>query len=335
MKINALMKTDTVKMGAFSGEFMIATIAEKLASNGNPYLDVTLQDNTGTVPAKAFGVSMGFPPLMPGDIISVQGTVGEYRGARDVKLTKIKYVDLPPCRSLEEFVPSSPHPIDQMMCSLQCIIESVTDKSLERLLRVLVTHKDFERAPAAMKMHHAYLGGLLEHVVSLANAGCAMAGCYDLDRDIMIAAAIMHDIGKVHELTAIPTPSYTRAGRLRGHISLGMEMVSTADHFIALPAATREHLLHIIASHHGTRDKGALVVPATREAIVFHHLDMIDSRYWMVEQAADAATSEFAEFHRGLDVQVWRPAVAQAMDDMPVDLPDLSVSANDNADEPF
>jgi 3'-5' exoribonuclease len=146
-------------------------------------------------------------------------------------------------------------------------------------------------APAAKSLHQAYLGGLLDHIIALCKLADAVCSCYpDLSRDILLTGCILHDIGKVVELRYDTQIGYTRAGTLTGHIIQGS--IIWAKYSEGVDQATREHVQHIIASHHGIKEWGAAVLPMTREAQIFHLLDMVDSRYEIATNALASGVDE-------------------------------------------
>jgi 3'-5' exoribonuclease len=180
---------------------------------------------------------------------------------------------------------------------------------LRAALRALIEdyRTQLQNAPAAWKKHQAYLGGLLEHILSLCGLAVAVSARYfpQLNRDVLIAACIVHDIGKVEELAYEDFIGYSRQGSLLGHIVQGSIIWSLyADR---LDPATRDHIAHIIVSHHGRRDWGSPQVPMTREAQIFHLLDMIDSRMGLLDNifAAGVDANGFTQYDRGMETQLW------------------------------
>ena len=179
------------------------------------------------------------------------------------------------------------------------MVDSIKDSTICSIVCEVLEHTQGLRdCPAAKTMHQPYLGGLLEHILHIASLACHVCAVYpELDRDLLVAAAILHDIGKTQELSFERSIDYTRRGRLLGHVGIGLQVFAaaverwraprlldpntrTAGHPACACAecAKLDHLEHIIASHHGQRAWGALEVPQSREAIMFHLLDMIDSR---------------------------------------------------------
>jgi 3'-5' exoribonuclease len=216
----------------------------------------------------------------------------------------------------EDCVPSAPRPIGDMWADLLALVEAVTDRHLRvLLLRLLQDHEAALRDwPAAQSIHHAYRGGLLEHVLSMATAGKALAQHYGARQDLLVAGAIVHDIGKLQELAydngAI---SYTRDGNLVGHIALGLVMVREAARGISgFPDDLRAELEHLVVSHHGARERGSPVEPKSVEAFILNAVDELDAKLFQVRQAMNDAgpDPEFTSWHRRLGRVLYRGARA-------------------------
>ena len=172
----------------------------------------------------------------------------------------------------------------------------------------------FKRAPAAKKMHHAYIGGLLEHTLSMTLLADKIAGHYSgVDRDLLIAGAVLHDIGKLRELSYQNTIDYTDEGRLLSHITIGIEMVNAKIAAIeGFPKETADLVKHMIVSHHGTRAFGSPEPPKTIEAVLLNYIDEIDSRVNAIREfmAADDADEPWTAYHRLLERQFFKGANA-------------------------
>lgn len=213
---------------------------------------------------------------------------------------------------LEDFLPASKRDRNVMLSELQASLGTVGDghpglrEALLRMVEVLAPA--LVNAPAAKSDHHGYLGDLLEHVLSLMGLAERICAHYpELDRDLLVAAAVLHDIGKVPELCYETVLGYARRGTLVivGHCVLGVEILSRYSGL--LDQATREHLEHFIVSHHGQIEWGAVRLPMTREARVFHLLDMIDSQMAIMNTAFDHGTdgNGFTTFVPALRTALW------------------------------
>jgi 3'-5' exoribonuclease len=183
-----------------------------------------------------------------------------------------------------DYLPVCPADIDTLFDKLKKIVSSVKRRPLQQLMRAMASDRElmnrFKLAPAAKSMHHAYLGGLLEHTVSVAGLASQICKHYpDLDRDILIVGAVLHDIGKVDEFVYDLCIDYSHEGRLLGHIMLGSQIfenkIGSLKNF---PVEDRLLLKHMILSHHGQVEFGAVRVPMTREAFVLHYADDLDAK---------------------------------------------------------
>jgi len=268
--------------GLFDESFQVREVARKEAKGGKPYLSLMLGDCTGAVDAKLWDIPSDFTGCKAGDFVKVRAVAGIYRDAVQLKLVRLRVLERAEV-TIEDFIPASKRDRDVMLADLESWVYTIKQQRLQDTLLNMIQNpahgiRDRLRdAPAARKIHQAYLGGLLEHTLNLCGLVDAVCKVYpDLDRDVLMAGMIMHDLGKLDELSYSESIGVTRRGALLGHIIQGEIMWS--QHCELLDEATRDHVAHIIASHHGIREWGAAVLPATREAQVAHLIDMIDSR---------------------------------------------------------
>jgi 3'-5' exoribonuclease len=201
----------------------------------------------------------------------------------------------------EDYIATSPRPIDEMWRELETRIAGVRDEGIRVLLaRVAADHAEaLRRWPAALTVHHAYRGGLLEHILQVARAADALAALYDADRDLVFAGAVLHDIGKLRELEHDVATTYTRQGNLVGHIALGLMMVREAAQGIAsLSEQRRTEIEHLVASHHGTREHGSPVEPMSVEAFILSAADQLDATLFQVRRhvADDMTDGDFTGY---------------------------------------
>jgi len=246
---------------------------------GDPFLSLRFADRTGSITGVIFNCDTVPTEYKVGDAVTVRGTYNsEYRniGIREV----VRYDgDVSP----EDFLESCPRDPKEMFEVLTTIIESLENSHLRELLLTIfgnsTIQEKFKRWPAAKLVHQSYLGGLLEHTLAVTRLCQEYAGSYDVDRDLLVAGAMLHDIGKLEELAVGLTVDQTNAGGLFGHLILGYRFVHnairTAQDF---PTELRNKLLHIIVSHHGRVEWGAAVPPMTTEAFLVAIADMTDAR---------------------------------------------------------
>lgn len=331
---NTLLKA---KAGdAVEGTFVIASIEQKQGSRGAPFLSGKLQNKHGVIPFKRWSATLdengkSAGGVGKGDVVVIEATFDVYEGTPQLVVTWWE-IALEISYSEADLVPHSPIESDVLWSEMLSHIERIGDRGLRDWLFGFVAEREskIRRAPAAIAMHHAYAGGLLEHINGLCRAAEQLGLVYDVDLDILLAGCVLHDIGKIFELEAFPALDYTTIGNLVGHVCCGISEVSksmltwnASAKALAVAAIAadkgapekqeisqhvRYHIMHLIASHHGTAEHGAARPPATLEAMVFHHLDMIDSRAWMYARhvAADQSSGEFTSFHRGLEVRLWK-----------------------------
>jgi 3'-5' exoribonuclease len=275
---------DVVEGQAVTSYFLARQIQIRQRRTGEPFLTVTLADRTGEVSAVLWdGVDERMRELTDGDIVKVQGVLGTYQGARQLTLARLRKA-APEEIALEDYLPRSAHDPAVLLAKLDDAVEALREPNLKRLLSGLVAdpaiRQALESAPAAKAIHHAALGGLLEHTVSVVGLCRLLADYYPaLDRDLLCAAAILHDLGKIRELTWERVFDYTDAGRLLGHITLGALLVEERIRTIPdFPIPLANALLHCILSHHGEPDWGSPKRPKTLEAIVLHYAEDLDGK---------------------------------------------------------
>lgn len=277
-----LYVTDLREGMALEGElFLLLDKSVSVTRNGQPYLAFTVGDRSGRIEARYWNVPDDLPGrLMPGEALRLDATVTSWKGALQLTVTAAEPC---PIESLDELLVISPVCREKLVAELREVIAGVGEPFLRELLENLLLTADFlpryAAAPAARRNHHAWSGGLLAHSLAVARAALAVAGRYGgyVDRNLLVAAALLHDVGKVAEYTSPPAIDWTDEGRLIGHIVLGAQMVERAIAEVPdFPVPLRLRLLHAILAHHGGPDKGSPVAPQTLEAVLLHHLDWLD-----------------------------------------------------------
>lgn len=251
---------------------------------GKSWLELHLADRSGSIAAKMWDNFEAIAKTFErDDVVRVRGRVKLYNGTKELTLEQI----VPAAEKdyeLADFLPHTKYDIEQLYGELRTAVSSVTNPWLQKLLACIVDDPEIaprlKRAPAAMTMHHAYLGGLLEHTVSLiglANAICAHYA--ELDRDLLVTGVVLHDIGKLEELRYARGFDYSDEGRLLGHISMGAMLVREKCNVIEnFPPPLRVMIEHLILSHHGSHEFGSPSLPQFPEAMVLHAIDDLDSK---------------------------------------------------------
>lgn len=264
---------------------------------GTSWLQLELVDRTGAISGKMWE---NFAPLVQtfecDDVIQIRGRVKLFNGQKELTLEQIVPA-LERDYELSDFLPHTKHDIEKMYAELRAAVVAIRNPWLKQLLASFVDDpvlaSRLKRAPAAMTMHHAFLGGLLEHVISLIGLARAVSAHYqELDCDLLVAGAILHDIGKTEELRYARGIDYSTEGRLLGHITIGIQMVH--DRIKAIPDFPPQLavlLEHLIVSHHGTHEFGSPALPQTREAVALHFIDDIDSKMGTMRMTMDVASA--------------------------------------------
>jgi 3'-5' exoribonuclease len=263
--------------------------SRKAGSADEAYCLLKLQDNSGLIDAIIWPDVYRKTPeltdeeLKEEDCVEVDGIVSEYKGDLQIVISSIKKADAGEI-DYSCFIRALPEENKKFLVQeLEEIIEIVKDEYLKSLLDLFFKDKkifkDFNKSAAAVKYHHAYSGGLIEHSVKVAKNCIVIAGNYtELNKDLLIAGALLHDIGKIEEYYTGLTIKITDEGNLLGHIAMGYGMVREKIREIAgFPDKTAKELLHIIISHHGYKEFGSPRVPETQEAFVVYHMDHLDA----------------------------------------------------------
>ncbi|WP_449245197.1 3'-5' exoribonuclease YhaM family protein [Desulfobacca acetoxidans] len=301
--------------------FIVRQVEERLTRKGEPYLAMVLADKSGAIPCKVWSnVRQEFPgSFQTGDYVGVVGRVESYNGELQLNIKKIWTLEqiLQVKKEAKDFDASLLHACtaydrQQMWGELEDLVqEHLTGPLRDLVQRLMSDHAEaWQAAPAARHNHHAYFGGLLEHTWFVGRLAQQVAAFYpDINRELALAGAILHDIGKLKELAKPHSPEYTTVGQLLGHIVLGLEMIRQTATAIEFPdPELLLQLEHIIISHHGYQEFGSPTPPKTREALMVYFLDDLDAKLKMFEQHLKADTSErrFTAYHRLLQRELYK-----------------------------
>ena len=305
--------------------FLVRRAESRTDKSGKPFLALVLGDKTGDLPARVWSdVLAKCPgPFAPGDYVGVQALVSSYKGEIQLSVQYINTVEAlkEMGRELKEFDPELLHRAttydrQELWRELLELAEVHLKPPLKDLVLGLLGkyEEEFLVCPAARLYHHPYLGGLLEHTWFVARHALQSLSVYqDLNADLVLAGAILHDLGKVKELANPQAPDITVAGALLGHIVLGWEMVreeARAQNFPD-PALLLE-LEHILLAHHGSLEFGSPVAPKTREAMLVYYLDDLDAKLKMMDMhlESDNSPGDFTSYHRVLQRGLYKGAPA-------------------------
>jgi 3'-5' exoribonuclease len=291
-----------------ASSFLVTEKNMAFSQKGSAYLNVRLKDKTGEIDAKVWDNAVALDRVFKkGDIISIEGRAQSYRNAVQISILTAKTCgreDVDP----SDYLPASKLDTAAMFEDLRAYVGTMSSEPLKKLLDAFLNDEKtadlFRRAPAAKGFHHIYLGGLLEHTLSVVRLLDRAAEHYpQLNRDLLIAGGILHDIGKIYEFSYDGIIEYSDEGRMIGHLVMGVEMINqkmaAIDDF---PARLALELRHIILSHHGEFEFGSPKRPKTREALVIHFMDDLDAKLNGFESfiEGDAANpgSEWTAYNR-------------------------------------
>ncbi len=254
---------------------------------GRDYMDIELTDSSGSMAAKIWPDS----PAIKGhfaekDFVAFKGSVRSYRDQLQLNIDHCRQArdsDRESGFDPELLIPSTPEDIDDLCRRLEALLPGLIERPMLKLLTDEAQRRYGSRLrvhPAAKRIHHAYQGGLLEHVVKMAELAVDVCGHYpEIDRDLVLLGVYFHDLGKLREIGAMPANDYTLEGQLAGHIVIGVEMLRECCAAIeGMPADLQLHIEHLIVSHHGRREWGSPIEPSTPEAFVLHLIDNLDSK---------------------------------------------------------
>jgi 3'-5' exoribonuclease len=275
--------------------YSIVRAASATTRTDKPYLKLELSDLHGTIQARVWDDADRYGALAePGIYVGIRGRVEIYQGQPQVNVEHMERVQVDP-DDLGLFMPRSSRDAVEMDAELADLIASVKEEPLRKLLRSMLGPKSesgmwFRKAPAAKRNHHAHVGGLLEHTLSVTRLCASMASHYGpvIDRDLLVTGALLHDIGKIREIATRAGFPYTTPGKLLGHILLGIEMVHEAGRRLGIPEERLRLVEHLVASHQGRYEWHSPREPHTLEALVLHYADDTDAK---VQQAIDLVRS--------------------------------------------
>lgn len=292
---------DIIPDAPFEGVLLIRRVEVRRKKDGGPFLSFFFSDKTGEIAGNYWS-----PPasqmnaFSEGEVVQVKGRGRKYMGAQELDVEWMEKAShwLP-----EQFVEKTPLHPDVYLKTLREYVAGVSLPPLRLLLEEALKEEKLPTAPAAKMMHHPVIGGLIEHITTLLRLSDAVAKIYpEVNRDLLVAGVILHDIGKIYELDITTKVDFTTRGRLLGHIFQGCEWVlKKVEEIPDFPEDVKMKLLHIILSHHGEQELGSPVLPQTLEAIVIHMLDNLDAKYWAFKnqiQTQKEPDSDWTEYHK-------------------------------------
>ena len=310
--------------------FLVARKSLAETKAGKPYLSLSLMDRSGEIEARVWdNASELDSQAREGGFVLVQGVARPFRDQLQLVIAGLRAV---PAEAVDpvDFMPASPRPLDEMAAELAAVLDGIGDPAIKALLGEIFqgdTLARFQRAPAAKKLHHAYIGGLIEHTLSIVGMAERAAAHYPLiDRDLLVAGALLHDLAKIDEYEfSRPAIGYTDRGRLVGHLVLGVELINrAAERVEGVSPEQLDQLMHIVLSHHGQLAYGSPVLPMTPEAILLNLLDDMDAKMNYLDGLRRRMTGggwQWSEYQRHLERYLYLCAGGEAEPEAPEQAP--------------
>jgi len=265
---------------------------------GSSWLQLELSDRTGTISAKMWENFTAIVSTFDrDDVVQIRGRVKLYNGQKELALEAV----IPSAEhdyELADFLPHTKYDVEELYSKLRAAVAQMSNPYLQQLLTSFIADPaiapKLKRAPAAMTMHHAFIGGLLEHIVSLIGLARVISEHYrELDADLLLTGVVLHDIGKIEELRYARGIEYSTEGRLLGHIMIGAGMVHERIKAISgFPAPLAVLVEHLILSHHGTHEFGSPALPQVREAVALNFIDDFDSKMAAMGATIDSLSGD-------------------------------------------
>jgi 3'-5' exoribonuclease len=283
----------------FDGFFLVLTKQQRTTKQNKAYLNLILGDKTGPIEGRVWEIND--PRIAKdfdrGDLVKVRGSISRYEDRAQMKVEQLRKALAGEADKLD-MLPATTRDVRELWRQLEATVESVTNPDLQRLLKALLSDAElaqaYREAPAARQLHHAWLGGLLEHVVSLLGLADRVAAHYSLlDRDLLVTGVILHDIGKIRELEWETGFEYTIEGVLLGHIQMGASLVEkTIAALPDFPERLRTVVLHMVLSHHGKLEFGSPKLPMIPEALALNFIDDFDAKMQAVASEFEKSARE-------------------------------------------
>lgn len=290
-----------------------------LSKAGKEYASLVLQDKTGVVDGKIWNLaSAGIREFDEKDYVYIKAEVTVFNGALQLNIAEVRVAE-EGTYSENDYLPCSQYDIEEMYSELLNILKKVKNLHLQALIKLYFVDntdfvKEFKRHSAAKRVHHGFVGGLLEHTLSVVRMCDTIADRYTfLDKDLLVCAAAFHDMGKVYELSDFPENDYTDAGQLLGHIVMGCELIGSAVRELpGFPKMLERQLKHCILAHHGEFEYGSPKKPALAEALALHYADDMDAKLQTFKEAISSPVGQSGEwmgFNKMLDSNIRKTIV--------------------------
>lgn len=272
----------------FVGPLMVCVMNKGVTDKGLNYASLILQDKSGSISAKKWDLSSEEEAILKvGSIIRIDAVVNLYKGSKQLKINSVCEVYDKESINLQDFQKISPIPQEELIARLNKHLDSIKNKDVSLITKTIINkiYDKYISYPAAVSVHHEFACGILHHSVAMADLACDVCERYpDLDKDLLISGALLHDGGKTIEYENPMTPALTLEGKLVGHISLMFHIYKQTIDELNLESEKSILIEHMILSHHGKMEWGSPVVPMTKEAFVLHWIDYMDSRLMIMDK---------------------------------------------------
>lgn len=282
--LNQKLLCEINKDEEFTLFLLINKYETKISKTGSSYLSLELRDQSSVIPAYCWDNFEGLlKDIEQNKIVKVNGVLQDFNGLPQIRIKKIRVAKDEDNVSIEDFLPVSQRVLETMIKEFNDVVNSINNQYLKRLLEQIFSGKrlkDFFNVPAGSSWHHAYLHGLLEHTLEVLKICELMCEIHpEINRDLLLTGALLHDFGKTQELTYDASFDYTDKGKLIGHITISaLEVEKVALTIENFPEALKDQLIHLILSHQGKLEYASPVIPKTLEAIVLYHADELSSK---------------------------------------------------------
>ncbi|GIO25679.1 3'-5' exoribonuclease YhaM [Ornithinibacillus bavariensis] len=284
----------------FEGFVLIKESTKGTASNGKPFLTLVLRDATGEIEAKLWDITQDDESIfIQEQIIHITGELNQFRGKAQMRINAIRIAQTTDGVQVSDFIEKAPVDREELMEKLTEAIFEMENPTIQRIVRAVV--KKYQEPlllyPAATKNHHEYASGLAHHITSMLKIAKELCELYpQLNQDLLYAGIILHDIGKIKELSGVVSTSYTLQGKLLGHIPMMVEEIGHIAKELKIDGEEVLILQHLVLSHHGKAEWGSPTPPLVREAEILHFIDLIDAKMNMLNRALDKVKpGEFTE----------------------------------------
>lgn len=276
---------------AFEGFVLIKESTKGTTSNGKPFLTLILRDATGEIEAKLWDVTEEDVTIFVQEqIIQITGELNQFRGKAQMRINSIRLAQTTDGVQVSDFIEKAPVERDDLMTKLTEAIFEMKNPTIQRIVRAIIQkyQEPLLLYPAATRNHHEYVSGLAHHIVSMLKIARELCELYpQVNKDLLYAGIILHDIGKLKELSGVVSTSYTLEGKLLGHIPIMVEEIGIMARELKIEGEEVLILQHLVLSHHGKAEWGSPTPPLVREAELLHFIDLIDAKMNMLNRALE------------------------------------------------